>query len=180
MLQITPAFVREAYSLLRQSIIHVEQDDVGLDDEEEEEVERPERASEQDESQDVTMMATDDPTSDTLVNPSGDTQHGTSQHDAETDDAMGDATAVGHEHQAPPPKKKSKMQITHDQYMTLQSIVVYHLAAHERETGTGMDRDDLVDWYLEQKEEELDDLEALEREKELFTKVLKKLVKVRA
>ena len=36
-LQITPAFVREAYSLLSQSIIHVEQDDVEIDDESDEE-----------------------------------------------------------------------------------------------------------------------------------------------
>ena len=33
MLQITPMMVREAYSLLRQSIIHVEQDDVDFDEE---------------------------------------------------------------------------------------------------------------------------------------------------
>ena len=32
--EITPAFVREAYSLLRQSIIHVEQDDIDFDEEE--------------------------------------------------------------------------------------------------------------------------------------------------
>ena len=33
---ITPAFVREAYSLLRQSIIHVEKDDIAIDSEDEE------------------------------------------------------------------------------------------------------------------------------------------------
>lgn len=33
--EITPAIVREAYSLLRQSIIHVEQDDISFDDEDE-------------------------------------------------------------------------------------------------------------------------------------------------
>ena len=32
--QITPGIVREAYSLLRQSIIHVEQDDISFDDDE--------------------------------------------------------------------------------------------------------------------------------------------------
>ena len=32
---ITPQIVREAYSLLRQSIIHVEQDDINFDDEDE-------------------------------------------------------------------------------------------------------------------------------------------------
>ena len=33
-MKITPAFVREAYNLLRQSIIHVEQDDIDFDEEE--------------------------------------------------------------------------------------------------------------------------------------------------
>lgn len=172
-------FVREAYSLLRQSIIHVEQDDIDFD-EEELEGERPDdahpRASEQ-ESQDVDMTGTD-PTSDTLH--ATDESQDTSQLAAQTDDSMAGPTAVAQEHATPmqPKKKKPKMQITHDQYMTLQSLVVFHLAEHERETGTGIDRDDLVDWYLEMKEEEMEDLEALEREKELFTKVLKKLVKV--
>jgi DNA replication licensing factor MCM6 len=32
--EITPAFVREAFTLLRQSIIHVEQDDIDFDEEE--------------------------------------------------------------------------------------------------------------------------------------------------
>lgn len=176
-------FVREAYSLLRQSIIHVEQDDIDFD-EEELEGERPDdarpRASEQDESQDVDMTGTGDLTSDTLVHQTDESQQGTSQLGAQTDDSMAGQTAVAPEHATPmqPKKKKAKMQITHDQYMTLQSLVVFHLAEHERETGAGIDRDDLVDWYLEMKEEELEDVEALEHEKELFTKVLKKLVKV--
>ena len=36
--QITPAIVREAYSLLRQSIIHVEQDDINFDDDEDHDI----------------------------------------------------------------------------------------------------------------------------------------------
>src|SRR6266516_3285346 len=35
--EITPAFVKEAYTLLKQSIIHVEKDDVEMDDDDEEE-----------------------------------------------------------------------------------------------------------------------------------------------
>src|SRR5271168_4396838 len=35
--EITPEFVKEAYNLLQQSIIHVEKDDVEMDDEDEEE-----------------------------------------------------------------------------------------------------------------------------------------------
>lgn len=124
------------------------------------------------------MSGTGELTSDTLLQT--DESQGTSQLGAQTDDSMAGPTAVAQEHATPiqPKKKKQKMQITHDQYMTLQSLVVFHLAEHERETGTGIDRDDLVDWYLEMKEEELEDVDALEHEKELFTKVLKKLVKV--
>lgn len=106
-------FVREAYSLLRQSIIHVEQDDIDFD-EEELEGERPDdahpRASEQ-ESQDVDMTGTD-PTSDTLVHPTDESQD-TSQLAAQTDDSMAGPTAVAQEHATPmqPKKKKPKMQM---------------------------------------------------------------------
>jgi DNA replication licensing factor MCM6 len=58
------------------------------------------------------------------------------------------------------------MVITHDKYMTLQSLVVLHLSATERETGRGIDRDELIDWYLELKESEIQDVEELEYEKE--------------
>jgi DNA replication licensing factor MCM6 len=37
-IQITPQIVREAYSLLRQSIIHVEQDDINFDEEEDDHI----------------------------------------------------------------------------------------------------------------------------------------------
>ena len=53
------------------------------------------------------------------------------------------------------------------------------LAEHERREGTGIDRDELIDWYLEMKEPELETVEELEAEKDLIGKVLKKLVKVR-
>lgn len=70
------------------------------------------------------------------------------------------------------------MVITHDKYMTLQSLIVLHLSQVERDTGRGVDRDELIDWYLELKESEIQDVEELEYEKELITKMLRKLVKV--
>ncbi|KAI5993630.1 MCM2/3/5 family-domain-containing protein [Pisolithus albus] len=75
---------------------------------------------------------------------------------------------------APAPPKR-RMIITHDKYMTLQSMIVLHLTATERETGRGIDKDELIDWYLELKESEMRDVEELEYEKELITKVLRKL-----
>jgi MCM6 C-terminal winged-helix domain len=48
-----------------------------------------------------------------------------------------------------------------------------------RTTGKGLDREDLIDWYLEQKEKDINSPEELEYETELIGKVLNKLVKVR-
>ena len=79
---------------------------------------------------------------------------------------------------AAPPKKKLK--ITHDNYMTLQSLLVLHLSEHERNTGQGIEREDLIDWYLERKEKDVANIEELEYEKELIGKVLNRLVKVRS
>ncbi|EEB93033.1 hypothetical protein MPER_08370 [Moniliophthora perniciosa FA553] len=79
---------------------------------------------------------------------------------------------------AVPQAPKRRMVITHDKYMTLQSLIVLHLSEVEREAGEGIDKDELIDWYLEQKESEIQDIDELEYEKELITKVLRKLVKV--
>lgn len=80
----------------------------------------------------------------------------------------------------PPPPPKKRMIITHDKYMQLQSLIVLHLSQVERDTGRGMDRDDLIDWYLELREAEMQDVEDIEYEKELITKMLRKLVRVSA
>ena len=70
------------------------------------------------------------------------------------------------------------MVITHDKYVELQTMIVLHLAGHEQSTGKGMDREELIDWYLEQRETEMHDIEELEYEKELVVKLLRRLVKV--
>ena len=75
-----------------------------------------------------------------------------------------------------PPKRH--MVITHDKYVELQTMIVLHLTGHEHSTGKGMDREELVDWYLEQRESEMHDIEELEYEKELIVKLLRRLVKV--
>jgi DNA replication licensing factor MCM6 len=49
-----------------------------------------------------------------------------------------------------------------------------------RKTGKGLDREELIDWYLEQKEEGMQDIEELEYEKELIVKLLRRLVKVQS
>jgi DNA replication licensing factor MCM6 len=173
--------VREAYSLLRQSIVHVEQDNVEIDDDDEEDMpvdrELPTRNAQesQEESQDV--MMTDE--SQTQID-SGPTA-------GETSIPSGARTSTPHHHAttpalvpAAPAKPKRKMIISHDKYVTLQSLVILHLQEVEAKTKSGMEREDLIDWYLEHVEEGLQSIEDIEYERELMTKLLRKLVKVRA
>lgn len=79
----------------------------------------------------------------------------------------------------PPPAPKRRMKITHDKYAKMQNLVILHLQDVEHRTSKGVDRDELIDWYLESVEDELQSVEDLDYEKELFVKVLRKLVKVR-
>ena len=186
--QITPAFVREAYTLLRQSIIHVEQDDIDFDEEElegEREGDRRPRATSHvdgEESQDVEMSGLQSGSGmDDMYQESGAHAPGTSSHAPSRAGSMAppqNGEPVLGQPAAPPPQRR-RMVITHDKYVTLQSLIVLHLSQVEQQTGKGMDRDELIDWYLELKEEEIQDVEELEYEKELITKMLRKLVKVR-
>ncbi|KAH7101281.1 mis5 protein [Auriculariales sp. MPI-PUGE-AT-0066] len=70
-----------------------------------------------------------------------------------------------------------KFKITHDTYVSMQSAIVLYMHQRENETGLGVDRDELIDWYLESKENEVQDIEDLDYEKELLSKVLKRLVR---
>ncbi|TFK94209.1 MCM-domain-containing protein [Polyporus arcularius HHB13444] len=181
--EITPVFVREAYQLLRQSIIHVEQDDIDFDEEElegEREGDRRPRASSHvdgEESQDVDMSGGQSGIDD-MYAESGPAGRATSPNASRAGSAIPPPNGEPAFEQPPAaPKPKRRMVITHDKYVTLQSLIILHLSQVERETGKGVDRDELIDWYLELKEEEIQDVEELEYEKELITKMLRKLVK---
>ncbi|KAJ3722670.1 MCM2/3/5 family-domain-containing protein [Lentinula raphanica] len=178
--EITPAYVREAYTLLRQSIIHVEQDDIDFD-EEELEGERDKPTAQEpstdvaEESQDVEMSG---------IDQSEETQLEGGQSTVNEDQASGAVGAASSSHTdgvqqaaAASSSTKRRMIISHDKYITLKSLIIYHLTEVERNTHQGLDRDDLIDWYLETKEEEMQDIEDIEYEKELITKMLRKLVK---
>lgn len=184
--EITPAFVREAYTLLRQSIIHVEQDDIDFDEEElEGEREAPNAAPTatsdvMDEIQDIEMSAAEMESMDQMEESSlGMGLNHTATSSGAGPSSTSRAGSLIPDAPPPAPAPKRRMIITHDKYMTLQSLVVLHLSAVERETGRGVDRDELIDWYLELKESEIQDVHELEYEKELISKLLRKLVKVR-
>ncbi|KIM26411.1 hypothetical protein M408DRAFT_313523 [Serendipita vermifera MAFF 305830] len=178
--EITPAFVKEAYSLLRQSIIHVEKDDVNLDEEDEEgggaAAAAAGRNGEPSGEMDVDMD------SGGLTSPS----RGLGTSNTAVPTSPGTPSRTGPYQPQPlrlttpaPQVEKRKLKITHDKYMTMQSLIVLHLSEVERMHGRGEEREALIDWYLEKKEEEggIGNLEELEYEKELFGKVIAKLVK---
>jgi len=184
--------VREAYTLLRQSIIHVEQDDIDFDEEEleGERDDRRQRAAAADPTddvdgdQDVEMSAAEmeamDQMEESSMGINGVRVTGAAAGlAAASSSSRASSAAAGADAVPPPPAPKRRMIITHDKYMTLQSLIVLHLSATEREKGRGIDRDELIDWYLELKESEIQDVDELEYEKELITKMLRKLVKVR-
>ena len=134
---VTPAFVREAFSLLRSSIISVEKDDVEVDDDDEE------------------------------VSPANDDRDG--------DSPMADGEE---REEATPAPGRGKTKITYDNYMQMLNMLAGRVNADEQATGEGVEHEELVTWFLEQKEEEIETEEGLEEMRELVRKVLKRMVKV--
>ncbi|KAG4301970.1 hypothetical protein PCANB_002129 [Pneumocystis canis] len=124
---ITPEFVTEAYNLLRQSIIYIERDDIGLDDE--------------------TKQLPETDTNTTEI-PNSD-----------------------------PLPKKEKTKITYDKYISILNTIIKRLKEEEQHDAEGVEEEDLIQWYLEQKENEILTEDALIAENNLIRKVLKKLVK---
>ncbi|KAI0165019.1 MCM2/3/5 family-domain-containing protein [Xylariaceae sp. FL1272] len=88
--------------------------------------------------------------------------------DAEGDDAMAEEEAAA----------KKKTAITYEKYVSMVNLIVSRVNDDEAAgAGEGVDGEDLTQWYLEQKEEELDGEEDYHRELGIAKMVLKKMVK---
>ncbi|BFZ59710.1 MCM DNA helicase complex subunit mcm6 [Saitoella coloradoensis] len=140
---IHPNFVREAANLLRASIIHVERDDIGLDEEED--------------------------TKTTQVQDEETTQV----------ENLGAAEDVEMQEEQTQRPRKEKTKITYERYIKIMNMVVRKLYEDEQSASdvAGIDEEDLELWYLEKMAEELNTEEEMEQERNLFSKVLKRLVK---
>ncbi|KAI9713545.1 MAG: MCM DNA helicase complex subunit mcm6 [Bogoriella megaspora] len=137
--EVTEAFVREAWGLLRQSIVRMDKDDVEVEDEEEE-------------------VEEDGP-------------------GADGDSPMADGDAPGRTSVTPATQQKEKTKITWDRYMGVVNKMVQRVNADAAATEDGVEEEELLVWYLEQKQNELEDQEAVEEERKLARKVLKRMVK---
>ncbi|OAL54356.1 MCM-domain-containing protein [Pyrenochaeta sp. DS3sAY3a] len=142
---ITPEFVKEAYNLLRQSIISVEKDDVEVEDDDDEALLAAAAAAEE--------------------------ENGDAPMDEDEQEAPRDRTATP----AVAPREKTK--ITHDKYIAMRNMFVKRVNEDQEETQDGVEEEELLIWYLEQKENDLETQEDLEKERALAKKVLKKVVK---
>ncbi|CEH16397.1 dna unwinding-related protein [Ceraceosorus bombacis] len=159
--EITPAFVREAYALLRQSIIHVEKDDVDFDDDLEADEARAPAAAGQ-----STTEAT------SSLGGLGESM------EVDADGAASTAAENTRSSTAPAPTQRSKLRITFDKYNEMLNLLVLRVAEVESIPGSdGAKRSEVVEWYLEQRESEIETVEQLNEERTLVTKVLARLVR---
>jgi DNA replication licensing factor MCM6 len=154
--EITPDMVNEAYNLLRQSIISVEHDDVEVD-EDDEQVEDA-----------ATLLRAASEAAGAPADQDGDADMDGEHTDEQMADA-GEATAR---------PEKRKQTISYDKYISMVNMFVQRIADDEAGNGEGIEGEALVQWYLEQKEDELQGEEDYNRELALAKLVLKKMVKV--
>lgn len=109
----------------------------------------------------------------------------TSRHNADEDEEMADRDREGDSpmrddgEDAPPVEKpeRQKTKITYEKYAKILNFVVQRIREDEVNQGEGVEQEDLIIWYLEQIEAELDTQEDLARERDLCTKVIKRMVR---
>ena len=95
--------------------------------------------------------------------------------DDEEEEAPAEGEQAAEEH---PAVVKEKTKLAYDKYVHMMNLIVRRLAEDERNEGQGVERDELIVWYLEQMEEEIRTEEQHHEEAQLVRKVLKRLKKV--
>lgn len=191
---IQPAYVREAFRLLQKSIIHVETEDVTFDHEDEDDeplVGNDEDDDDDDNGNGPTPMETE-PTSHPGEYTNDGEQETQQQQQQQQEPAAGDASASNPEEsadtqEAPPKpkskKKKKKTQITFEEFESISNAIATYLRSLESDDEEVESKyltwRQVVDWYLEQREEEIgDSLEELERMRKMVNLVIRRLINV--
>jgi DNA replication licensing factor MCM6 len=101
--------------------------------------------------------------------------------DQDGDATMGDDNEDGaddHEARSGTAAPSKKTKITYDKYMTILNLLVKRVNDDELSNGEGVAEDELIVWYLEQMEAEMDTEEDYNNEMALVKKVIKRMVKV--
>jgi DNA replication licensing factor MCM6 len=74
--------------------------------------------------------------------------------------------------------RRPRTQIKYDDYVKIHNMLLRRVNDDQGVAEDGVGEDDLLVWYLEQKEDELESQEDLETQRSLARKVLKRMVKV--
>ncbi|KAG7192259.1 MCM DNA helicase complex subunit mcm6 [Scheffersomyces spartinae] len=139
-------FVNEAYDLLRQSIIRVEMEDIEIDEEEE--------------------------TSVQALNIETSTDNNDNNNNIEQETTA----VVDPQENKEPAIRKPKASITYDKYLSIMNYVVKCITDDDVRGGEGLTAQEIVDYYLAQKEDEIEGEAEYYNERKIAFKVLKKLV----
>lgn len=70
----------------------------------------------------------------------------------------------------------SNMSMKYEDYVRMSNMLVYHLRKRDSDNDVGMKKSELMNWYLEQIEEEVDSEEELMRKRKQVKAVLERLV----
>jgi len=168
---VKPAYVREAFRLLRKSIIHVETEDVTFDsDDDDGEGQNTDQV--QHVVQHIGEYTSEGPRGDPLL--------------------VGKATRIRARDEVPTPdvterpkkkeKKSKKVQISNEEYQAMSTAIAVHLRSLERdesdkEESSYLTWSEVVGWYLEQCESEIGDSVAeMDRIKKVTNLVVRSMV----
>jgi len=184
---VRPDYVREAFRLLRKSIIHVETEDVTFD-----EVEDPDAGGGGTDNDDD-----DEGTEQEIHRGEYNPQEDEGMHDGSNDNEKATSSEKSQEVestdnvQEPPPKKakkskkrKKKTQITFEQYEAISGAISTYLRSKEEEVDADGESKyltwgEVTEWYLEQIESQLgDDMDEFRRMKKLVDLVIRRLISV--
>jgi DNA replication licensing factor MCM6 len=97
--------------------------------------------------------------------------------DQESDSPIEGAAGSTRASQTPAPARP-RTQIKYDDYIKIHNLLLRRVNDDQGVAEDGVEENDLLIWYLEQKEEELESQEDMEQQRSLARKVLKRMVKV--
>ena len=159
--QITKAHVDEAFRLLNKSIIRVEQPDIHLDEEDE----------------DALINAEDEEEEEPLIDGSQ-----TPRRQVEDGPPQGMDIDDLEPLSPRPQQAKKKMRLNYDEYKSMSNLIIMYMRREENrleEEGSdseGLNRSQVVNWYLSEIEDDIETEEELLEKKELVEKVIDRLV----
>lgn len=82
-------------------------------------------------------------------------------------------------HSRPAQENTPKVSITYDKYVAMMNLIVKKVDDDDNAGGDGLTKDEIVDWYLHQKEDEINTEQEFHAERALAYKVLNRLTKDR-